>query len=179
MEPNRSLWPYGIVAAFILFILGTIALIVLASSTTSDLVSENYYEQEIRYQGQIDRLTRTAQLDGQVQVAYDAAVRRIKISLPTEHATGKTAGRIQLYRPSAAGLDRELKLELDAAGTQAVDASSLLPGLWRVRVEWTAQDEEYFTDQKVVIGTKTSANASPSPIGWERAGVRANLNPLN
>jgi hypothetical protein len=53
-------------------------------------------------------------------------------------------------------LDREIKLELDAKGVQAIDASSLLPGLWKVRVSWTADQKDYFTDQKVVIGAKGS-----------------------
>jgi hypothetical protein len=164
METKRSFWPYGIMAVFILFILGTVALIVLASSSASDLVSADYYEQEIEYQGQIDRLNRTAQLDGKVSVAYDAATRRIKISLPVKPAGAKATGRIQLYRPSTTGLDRELKLELDATGAQSVDASSLLPGLWRVRVQWTSEDKEYFVDKGIVVERGEARRTGAAPV---------------
>ena len=58
---------------------------------------------------------------------------------------------MQLYRPSAAGLDRELKLELDATGSQSLDAAALEPGLWKVRIHWTSHQQEYFADKSVVV----------------------------
>ncbi len=152
MKTSRNLWPLGIVLALGLFAAGTLALIVIASSQRVDLVSADYYEQEIRFQDQLDRLNRTALIGDHVKVAYDAATRRITISLPTEHASADTAGRIQLYRPSATGMDRELALDLDAAGGQSVDAAALLPGLWKVRVHWTARNQEYFADRSVMVG---------------------------
>jgi nitrogen fixation protein FixH len=66
------------------------------------------------------------------------------------------SGNIQFYRPSAINLDRQVKLEPNREGIQTIDASSLLPGLWKVRVSWKAGNEEYFLDEKVVIGTASS-----------------------
>jgi nitrogen fixation protein FixH len=63
---------------------------------------------------------------------------------------------VHLYRPSAAGLDRQLALELDAAGVQALDASGLEPGLWRVKVTWSVGGQQYYFDQKVVISPPKS-----------------------
>ena len=63
-------------------------------------------------------------------------------------------GRIELYRPSAAGMDRAVKLEPDANGVQRLDATGLAPGLWKVRVSWTLENQDYFLDQKVVVGSK-------------------------
>jgi nitrogen fixation protein FixH len=63
----------------------------------------------------------------------------------------ETFGRIQLYRPSATGLDRVVKLQLDNKGSQTLDASSLLPGLWKVRVQWTAQNQDFFADKSIVV----------------------------
>jgi nitrogen fixation protein FixH len=175
MSSQKNLWPHGIVAAFGLFIAGTALLIVIACTHKTDLVAADYYEQEIRFQTQLDRLNRTAQLSEQARIEYDGVAQRIIISLPAEHASIETSGEIHFYRPSATGLDREMKLEVDASGAQSVDASSLLPGLWKVRVQWTFRNDEFFTDWKVFITAKTIAKDPPSPIGWERAGVRAAL----
>ena len=153
MKPTRNLWPYGITLAFVLFGVGTTSLIVLACSQKNELVSSGYYEQEIKFQGQIDRLDRTRRLSAQASVAYDHLRKAITISLPTEKPSRGISGRIQLYRPSAAGLDRELPLELNEQGVQSVDVSALRPGLWKVRVSWTAENQDYFIDQKVVVGS--------------------------
>jgi hypothetical protein len=153
MKHPRNFWPLGIILAFVLFGLGTASLIVVACSQKIDLVSANYYEQEIKFQKQIDRVDRTRRLAAQPAVAYDRLRGVITISLPAEQARRLVNGRIQLYRPSTAGLDRELPLALNEQGFQSVDASSLRAGLWKVRISWMSDDQEYFVDQKVVVGS--------------------------
>lgn len=148
---KRNLWPLSITVAFVLFIGGTVTLIVVASTRQSDLVTANYYEQEIRYQTRLDQLSRTAPLTNEVTVVFDGIARKIRISLPASHADSQTSGRVQLYRPSAAGLDRELKLELDATGSQTLDAASLEPGFWKVRIYWTCRQQDYFVDKGIVV----------------------------
>ncbi len=153
---STNFWPLGIVLAFALFIVGTALLIVLAFSQKSDLVSADYYEREIRFQSQIDRVERTRALGSEVAIEYDANSRRIRIAVPAEHAHGVLAGQIELYRPSAARLDRKVKLEPDVAGVQSLDASMLSPGLWKVRVSWTVEQRDYFFDRDLVIGSRAS-----------------------
>jgi nitrogen fixation protein FixH len=152
MTSKRNLWPLGVILAFALFIPATAGLIVLACTHKEDLVNASYYEQEIKFQGQLDRLSRTRELGAQSSVTYDTGAKHIRISLPAEHARQHATGLIQLYRPSEAGLDRQLPLLLDATGSQLLAAAALRPGLWKVRVSWTAGGMEYALDEKVVIG---------------------------
>ena len=162
MKTTRSLWPLGITLAFVLFALGIATMVVIACTHKVDLIRPDYYDQEIKYQTQLDRLNRTAQLSDAVRIAYDDATRLLTISLPPAHAGRETVGRIEFYRPSATDLDRELKLELDANGVQTVDAAALIPGLWKVRVHWTFRNEEYFTDHKFIVGPRKSAGLFPT-----------------
>jgi nitrogen fixation protein FixH len=156
MPTSRNLWPLGIIVTFVLFFAGTVGLIVMAFSQKADLVSADYYEQELKFQGRIDRVERTRSAATQASVAYDAARQCITVSLPVEQARHEVSGRIELYRPSAAGLDRSVKLEPDANGVQRLDAAGMAPGLWKVRVSWTVEHQDYFLDQKVVVGSKAS-----------------------
>jgi hypothetical protein len=153
---GRNLWPLGIILTLVTFFAGTVGLVVLACSQRADLVSPDYYEKEIKFQGQIDRAERTHRAASQASVAYEAAGKCITVSLPAEQAGREISGRIELYRPSAAGLDRALKLAPDGKGVQRLDAAGLAPGLWKVRVSWTFERQDYFLDQKVVVGAKTS-----------------------
>jgi nitrogen fixation protein FixH len=156
MKPSRNLWPLGIITTFALFFAGTVGLVVMACSQKVDLVSADYYEQELKFQGRIDRVERTRHAATQAVVAYDAAKKCITVSLPADQARHEVSGRIELYRPSAAGLDREIKLAPDANGVQRLDAAGMAPGLWKVRVSWTVENQDYFLDQKVVVGAKAS-----------------------
>src|SRR5262245_14670744 len=134
---NRNLWPHAIVAWFVIFASAMAAWIAFATRQNMDLVRTDYYEAEIRYQSQLDRLNRTAPLRSKVAIHYRAAAREITLRLPAEHATSHPAGRIHFYRPSEAALDFELPLTIDAQGPQRIDARKLPAGQWKVRVEWT------------------------------------------
>ena len=141
MKTPRNLWPAAIVLTLICFFCGIMTLVVIASSQKVDLVSESYYEQELKYQGSIDSLERAKSLGA--TATYDGPGRRIVLSLPAEQARRNPAGTIQFYRPSEAGLDRELPLAPGSNGVQAVDASHLKPGLWKARVSWNVEGHDY------------------------------------
>ncbi|MFO1487681.1 MAG: FixH family protein [Verrucomicrobiota bacterium] len=158
MKTNRNLWPLGIIAFFCCFAAGLTVMVVLACRSNTDLVSRNYYEEELKFQGRIDSLERMKDL--RATARYDAVAHRITLALPAEHAGKDITGSIQLYRPSAAGMDRKFDLAPDAAGSQALDVAGLQNGLWRLRVAWTVAGHDYFLEQKIVIGT---AAANPRP----------------
>lgn len=144
----RSLWPYAIIGWFALFGTAMAAWVVVAVRNDMDLVSHDYYEREIRHQQQIDRQVRTQPIQSQVKLAYDAEHRRITLALPAAHAP-HARGKITLYRPSDAKLDRMLKLSLNAAGRQLLDTTELRPGLWKVRVQWNVSGEDFYVDQTI------------------------------
>jgi len=146
MKAQRNLWPFGIILTFVVFISGTIGLVVMACMHSTDLVNANYYDQEIKYQARIDSEARAQQAGA--TVSYDKTAHRILIALP---ATKSVAGQIQLYRPSAAGLDKEYKLQPAANGIQTLDAARLQPGLWKIRVSWNSDGRDYFIDQPIII----------------------------
>ena len=148
-------WPYAIVAWFVLFATGLAAWIVVAVRNDMDLVREDYYEHEVLYQRHLDRAAR-ASAAGFLECDYDASAQSILIRLPTAHAREHASGQIHLYRPSDAKLDREIELALNAEGMQRVDTRTLRPGLWKVRVQWRVNGEEFYFDRSVVIAAGTS-----------------------
>ena len=151
MKTTRNLWPLGIILTFVIFISGTACLIVLAATHSTDLVNDNYYEQELRFQTHLDGLNRANQLAQPASVKYDAASKHIAFTLPPQHVNHSTSGSIELYRPSAAGLDRQIEFKPDASGAQVLDASDLQSGLWKVRVTWTVDGQEFCLDQKINV----------------------------
>lgn len=152
-------WPYGIIAVFVIFIASFAAVVTYISQHNMDLVSSDYYEQEIRYQRRMEQLNRTAELRAGTQVAFDAAKQRLRVSLPSAHAANDPQGRLQLYRPSAAGLDQEFKLATDTAGNQDFDTKGLRPGLWKARLHWSGGGKDCFVEESLLV--PPPAGASP------------------
>lgn len=148
---GRSLWPFAIIGFFAAAILGFAGFIVFCQFNRSELVASDYYEQEIRYQAELDRLSRAQPLGDRVSATFLASTRRLSVVLPQEHAVAGVTGIIQLYRPSEAGLDRSFDLRLQSDGTQEIDAGQLRPGFWRVRIRWTYQGQEYVTERKLEV----------------------------
>jgi hypothetical protein len=152
MKTTRNFWPLGIFTAFGLFFVGMASVVVIAATHRDHLVNDNYYEQELKFQSQIDNAART-QKSG-ATIAYDDANRSIVLSLPVAQLAQKFSGVINLYRPAEPKLDREFLLEPRADGKQTLNVSQLASGLWLVRAKWNAGGETYFLEQKITIAGK-------------------------
>lgn len=146
----RNLWPTAITGFFIIAITFIVTFITWAVRQREDLVSPDYYEREVRYQTQLDSMNRSQGLAAKTVVTFEPKQQEIIITLPEAQKSG-TTGSIHLYRPSDARLDRELPLALTADGTQRLDAKPLRDGLWKVRVKWSANGQDYFLDRPVVV----------------------------
>ena len=62
-------WGHGIVATIVAFVLMMSFMVYKAVGESFDLVSPDYYAQEIAYQGKIDKLNRSAKLTEKIQVS--------------------------------------------------------------------------------------------------------------
>jgi nitrogen fixation protein FixH len=155
--PSRwNPWPVCIIAWFTLAILGCGTFIFFCNRYPADLVAPDYYEQEVRYQGQIERIQHARQRAHLASVTYDANRKLIRIALPPGQDPGDATGSIQLYRPSAMDQDRQFNLKPGRDGVQTIQTANLRPGLWEVRVSWTVGRQDYFIDQRVFIGPPAS-----------------------
>jgi nitrogen fixation protein FixH len=168
---SRNPWPIAIVTFFIVFAMFIATFIAWATHQREDLVAANYYENEVRYQQQLDRMNQTQPLAAQVAVRYDAAQHSIVITLPVAQ-TREAAGRIYLYRPSDARLDRDVQLAVNPEGVQHLNARGLRAGLWKVRVQWSANGKDYFVERSVLV-------AAGAPISESARTDRVALNAPN
>jgi nitrogen fixation protein FixH len=154
-KPPFNPWPVGIIVFFTMAICGAVTFVIYCSRHQADLVAADYYEQEIRYQDQIDRANRATSLQAPANVDYNSDTHLITVSLPAGHLQESLKGWIQLSRPSAASQDQKLPLAVDANGRQQIDGKILSDGLWHVRISWNLNGTDYYFDQKLVIGEKT------------------------
>jgi hypothetical protein len=149
MKASFNPWPYGVLLFFVLLFCGMAVAVTICLTHRETMVNDNYYEQELKFQQQIDSASRARQCGASVQVPPGAG--QVVLAFPAAQVAQKFAGSIQFYRPSAPALDRELPLAPRADGSQSLDVSQFATGLWQVRVKWNAGGQDYFLEQKITL----------------------------
>lgn len=144
-------WSHAIVALFVLFA-GYIGYMVQQAMRTSvDLVSPDYYQQELVYQQRMEMVARTAALPAPVQLTYEAAGQLLTLQLPAALAGQPVRGQLHFFRPSDQKLDFTLPLQIAADQRQRISTASVRPGYWRVRVDFDVGPQSYFVDKDLII----------------------------
>ena len=140
-------WGKGIVIAFILFAAALFAAVGFTLSQRVDLVTDNYYEKELKYQEHIDVLKETGNLESRLLIQNSEGA--VVFTFPD----GKTvpAGEINFYRPSDASKDFSVNVSTDGNGIQLVPTAKLDRGMWKVQVTWYSGNKKFYKEEKLFI----------------------------
>lgn len=139
---------FGLYGGFVLFIL---AIVFFCAMQDIQLVTSDYYEQELVYQGQIDKVNRTRALASGLVMTYDKLDNQIELSFPTDLDLAALAGRVTLFRPSNSRYDQTQPVQVDDFGRQFLDTEKLMRGLWRVKIDWRVGETEYYSEELIIV----------------------------
>jgi nitrogen fixation protein FixH len=142
-------WGKKVAALYIGFVLIVIGMVIFAMTKSTELVSSNYYEKEIKYQDQIDKVKKTAELSEQVKIENTGVFLLIKY--PPTYNLKDIKGNILFYRPSDEVKDFKLDLALDEGGMQKVVTNKFAKGIWKVQINWRMNGIEYYNESVVRI----------------------------
>jgi hypothetical protein len=149
---NRSNhWPVGIVIIYSSFSLALVAFLIYSRYQQVDLVTEDYYDQEIKYQQQINRIDRTRSLSEPVNWIFEKKKKSLMIKFPADFDPGQVRGNILFFRPSDAKQDKLVALNLSSEGTQFINTKNLLPGFWKIKISWHVEKNEYYEEGILVV----------------------------
>ncbi len=148
---KSSRWPVGIASIYIFFVLVLISFVIFSGFERVDLVTEDYYEKEIKYQKQIDRINRAESLSSPVNWNYDKNSQLLKVQFPEELTPQQIEGNILIFRPSDANEDKMIPLNLSPDGSQIVSTRQLKKGFWKLKIYWKIDDSDYYKEGPLVI----------------------------
>lgn len=139
-------WGKAIVLAFILFA-GFIGFMIYRMHRQRvDLVRDDYYQTEIVYQQQIDRM-KNARRKKPVNMTYQSKSQQVVIPLPT----ALRHGDIHFYRPADRQLDFIVRIPPAHANRQVVSTARLARGHWRVQFTWSDGERDYYTEENLFL----------------------------
>ena len=144
-------WGAGIVigiGTFMVFILQYVVRVQLDARYDNELVTEDYYQQEIEIDGKYDREKNSKVLENPLTIKTIG--KDISIAFPKEFDYKKITGTIFLYRPSSQKLDFELPISLSSLHLLIPNAE-LVDGRWDITVEWYYEGTPYRSTSKLTI----------------------------
>ena len=142
-------WGTGIVLAFVAFIAFIMYFVVIASTdekANHDLVTEQYYKEELAYQDEIDAERNAMALPQ--RVVLNRSAEGLVLTFPASQDYRSITGKVLLYRPSNKRLDFELPLQL-SEGSILIPAKRLPEGRWDLKISWEYEGKAYLQKESI------------------------------
>jgi hypothetical protein len=142
-------WGTGIVLAFIGFISFIMYFIITMNVNNKydhDLVSEDYYGDELQYQKDIDKLNNSKNL--KENISYKRVAEGLLIQFPTDADFKNITGKVFLYRPSNKQLDFDTSISLSHSNLLIPD-KRLVDGRWNITVDWQYKGNSYLFKESI------------------------------
>lgn len=141
-------WGNKLVVVFLLFAGLIFTLVYKAVNTKFELVSKDYYQDELRYQDKIDGANNARKI-GSVTVSQDSD--SLIIELPGEMKGTASEGDIWLYCGSDAAKDRKLVLQVDGSGRQMIPKNTIAKGSYLLKLTWKSGGNTYYNEQNLIV----------------------------
>lgn len=142
-------WSTGIFLFYTLFVV--VLLLVLRKSMQFDnsLVTDNYYEHDLKYQEQYDKLANSQALNQKLFFEKNKESEQLILTFPKGFED--IQGTILFFRPSDSSKDFELSIRPDKDNEQIISTAKLEKGLWRVKVNWQAGITPFYDESVLVL----------------------------
>jgi hypothetical protein len=135
-------WGTKIVVVYAIFIVLILTAVFKALNEKVDLVTPDYYAQEVGYQTKLDKMQNAESLTVPVSATQTGA--DVVIAFPSE-VKGPYTGTVLFYRPSNSADDVTLPVTADATGQMTVPTAKLKRGNYSVLVDWAGSGKTYFS----------------------------------
>lgn len=113
--------------------------------TPVNLVTSEYYKDELSYQDVIDATKNANALSTDASIVQVAS--NITIQLPDEMKAHSVKGKILFYCPSNIANDRRVDLSVDEQARQQIDIKKFTKGNYTVKIEWSENNKHYYTEK--------------------------------
>ena len=143
-------WGTGIVIAFVAFIAFIMYFVInmnLNKKYVHDLVTEDYYQEELLHQNEIDKVDNAKDL--KENVSWKKTDDGILISFPKDLDYRNITGKVFLYRPSNKTLDSEISISLSNSD-MLIPKTRLLDGRWNIKIDWKYDGKSYLFKESIV-----------------------------
>lgn len=138
-------WGTGIALFYSTFAAVLIFAVIKSTTHDNSLVVDNYYEEDLKYQQHFDRLANTMAAD--IDFKVDNQNHLVHLQFPMYAQQGE----ILFFRPSDKTKDFKLPVSTNASGIQIIPINGLANGLWKVKINWSSEEKNYYSEQTIIL----------------------------
>ena len=112
-----------------------------------DLVDEEYYKTELKYQDEIDKQENTKTLSDKITIIKSDT--GYIIEFPAE-INEETTGTISFLRPSTKTLDFEIPIVI-SNHKMRINHENLISGKWNIKIDFKSNSEAYLVKKSITF----------------------------
>lgn len=137
-------WSTRITLLYLSFVALIITLIYGSYSKKIELVTPNYYNEELSFQSKIDAQKNMAKLSDTITVSHDLS--KIKITFPNDFSNVGIKGKLLFYCPVNSENDFEIPFETNN-GAFILPKDKLNTNNYIVKIQWNANEINYYAEE--------------------------------
>ncbi len=139
---------HKIAVVYTLFAIGMTAMLIMSMQFDHELVTENYYENELSFQGRKDAFDNMATATFKVNVALEQGAVSVKFEgLP---ANEQPEGTLSLYKPDKAAFDEQHELVLDADRRMRIEPKGK-QGRYKLELRFEIDGTDYYVHKDILL----------------------------
>jgi hypothetical protein len=140
-------WGHKITILFSGFVALIVFMVISAFRQDIDLVSEDYYEKEIKYQEQIEKLENADNVKDEISFIQKGD----ELILAFKNPINNESGTIVFFRPSDPKKDLKEILTLNKNHEQYFEREKFIPGYYKIQIDWVAKGKKYYVEKDIFI----------------------------
>lgn len=139
-------WGWKIAMLYGGFVVMMISLVVLSSQQKIDLVSKDYYKEEIAYQNVLDASKNQANLTGTLTIR--ANEQEVTIDFPNDHNNKQLTGNVNFYAAENKDWDKNFRINT-SANKLVIPREQLRKIRYTLRVSYMANGKSFYYETQV------------------------------
>lgn len=133
---------------YLSFVALILTLVFLCHGQKVELVSKDYYAQELAFQSRIDAIKNEKALTK--SISYVLNGRNVILTMDSSVQTTDFKGTVNFFRPSDSSKDVQFDLNFNN-GAQTIDGSKFIKGAYKMQLSWKSNGADYFKETVINI----------------------------
>ncbi|MDF2449959.1 MAG: FixH family protein [Bacteroidota bacterium] len=137
-----------IVILYVSFVSLIVTLVTLCYKQDVELVTKDYYAQELQFQKKIDAMENAKNTNE--TITHQVNKNGIVLTIDSSLLTSDFKGTVTLFRPSDSKMDVSYPLAFTEL-EQVIETGNLVRGVYKLQLSWVSSSKSYYKEEVIYI----------------------------
>ncbi len=142
-------WGHKLLIVIILFLVTMIGVVFYASQQTNEMIDDQYYQKELKYQEVIDAKKNLNAVSGEPMLHQTPT--EVVLHFPVGTFEKMESGSLELLRADNKSKDVSLTLHPNYSDLMVIPKQKLHKGHYQVRISWRNDQKAYYREETLFV----------------------------